>query len=162
MNFIQISLVAEPLHDDDKKSPGFSDESDSEDVHLISTRRRRVKKALKVLGHTTQEFERRKALAVLGLTEKQWQEGNRYFPLARSRTHQDMPPHSPRTPTSPPGHHRRNTMPVPLTHAKAVRILGMDDAQLRRLKAVHVLGVPDFDVDVTESRALALIGTTPS
>jgi len=161
MNFIQISLVAEPLVDDDKKSPGFSDESDSEDVHLISTRRRRIKKALKVLGQSTQEFERRKALAVLGLTEKQWQEGNRYFPLARSRTHQDIP-HSPRTPTSPPGHYRRNTMPVPLSHAKAVRILGMDDAQLRRLKAVHVLGVPDFDVDVGESQALALIGTEPS
>jgi len=51
------------------------------------------------------------------------------------------------------------TQPVPsasLTNAKAVRILGMDGTQLRRVKAVHVLGFSDFDIDVTEPWALAL------
>lgn len=41
---------------------------------------------------------------------------------------------------------------------KAVRVLGMDDTQVRRIKALAVLGIPDYEVEEDTSRALARLG----
>lgn len=163
-SFSAFSSLAAPPYEsfDEDKRDGLSPVSFEQQPELVSFRRRRIQKALKVLGQTTEQFERQKALSVLGLTEANWKEGNRLFPLARSRTVATYQPSSPRSPfTPPPGSssRRRNTLPaVYAARQKAVRVLGMDDIQLRRVKALSVLGVPDFDVDMTESMALGSIG----
>lgn len=162
-------------------------------------KRARREKALRILGTTTDAFERRKALGVLGLREEDVEESRRFFFVFPGRNAVSLPsfadeeegqadplahiadirPSSvgaePEEAASPdavdvlaegpglgqprgPFHaRRRSSLPVPV-RPKAVRVLGMDQQQVARVKALALLGVSDYEVDEDTSRALGRLG----
>ena len=51
------------------------------------------------------------------------------------------------------------SQPVASKHKKAVHVLGLFNSQVSRLKAMKILGVPDFEVEEAQSRALGALGS---
>lgn len=177
--------------DEVKNRTGPSPRTQSFFTTKLFNRRRAVRKALHVTGVSTQEYERRKALSVLGLTEDDVKVGERFY-FRRAAANSDAAPGSPMSPlsrkrsTSPLSYRVRSrtasavmadpdAAPAPVVNrqlragtavvafddprqSKAFRVLGMDATQFKRLKAVHILGVPDFEVDQADHQALAALG----